>query len=319
MITQEKIVDFIRSRPGLKIPPLEKEAGIPPQTLSKALLANATNVPKKHLSAIETVLMQYGYTDTFDNGVKSAHVLSIVNHKGGVGKTTTVINLAKALSLYGLRVLMIDMDSQGNLSQCYNIHEPDIQIIDSLLSDAEIPVLPIADNLFLAPSDIRMAARESDLMNSIGSERRLTIKLNAIKDQYDYILIDCPPSLGICTTCSLVASSDCIVPIQAEASAYHGVANLLNRISDIRTFANPSLNIKGFVFTMIDKRLNLHADMMEHIKNSFQGIHVFDTIISQSKAVKESQVAKEDLFTSDPSSIPWNQYKSLATELLKLQ
>ncbi|TDB59520.1 ParA family protein [Arundinibacter roseus] len=318
MITQEKIVDFIRSRPGLKIPPLEKEAGIPPQTLSKALLANASKIPAKHLPAIEKVLRQYGYTDNFSEGHRPAQVISIVNHKGGVGKTTTVINLAKALSLYGLKVLMIDMDSQGNLSQCYNVHEPKQQVIDSLLSDANIPIVSIDDNLDLAPSDIRMAARESDLTNSIGSERRLTIKINQIRDQYDYILIDCPPSLGICTTCSLVASDGCIVPIQAEASAYHGVANLLNHISDIRTYANPILNIKGFVFTMIDKRLNLHADMMEHIKNSFKGVHIFDTVISQSKAVKESQVAKEDLFTSDPTSVPWTQYKTLATELLNL-
>ncbi|HEV7347402.1 AAA family ATPase [Telluribacter sp.] len=316
MITQEKIVEFIRSRPGLKIPPLEKEAGIPPQTLSKALLSNATNIPAKHFAAIEKVLRQYGYTDAFDTGKKPAQVISIVNHKGGVGKTTTVINLAKALSLYGLKVLMIDMDSQGNLSQCYNIHEPKQQIIDSLLTDINIPVVAIADNLDLAPSDIRMAARESDLTNAIGSERRLTIKINQIRNQYDYILIDCPPSLGICTTCSLVASDGCIVPIQAEASAYHGVSNLLNHISDIRTYANPTLNIKGFVFTMIDKRLNLHADMMEHIKSSFKGVHVFDTIISQSKVIKESQVAKEDLYTSDPSSTPWIQYKTLATELL---
>lgn len=317
MITSEEVVRFIRSRDGLNVSQIEKEAKIPAKTLSKAMLnVDPIEIPSKHLDALEVALLKYGYSE--DRNLKKAQIISIVNHKGGVGKTTTVINLAKALSLTGCKVLMVDMDSQGNLSQCYNITEPVDQVIDSLLSNSALPIQEVSGNLFITPSDIRMAAKENELANSIGAERRLLLKLEPLRSLYDFILIDCPPSLGILTNCSLVASDSCIVPIQPEASAYHGVGNLLNRISEIRTYSNPKLTIKGFVFTLIVTRLKIHSDMMDHIKGMFKGIHIFETHISQSKAIKESQVAKEDLYTFDLNSLPWTQYEKLAKELVNL-
>ncbi|WP_019991203.1 ParA family protein [Rudanella lutea] len=314
MLTHEHLIRFLRAKPAINLSQIEKEAGIPAKTLHKAL-TNQKDVPAKHLSALDEVLRQYGYTDSlFDK----ATVISIVNHKGGVGKTTTTINVGKALSLLGNRVLLVDMDSQGNLSQCYGVHEPDEQVIDALLGPSPLPLVEITENLYLAPSDIRMAYKESELANAIGADRRLTVKLEEARSYFDYILIDCPPSLGICTTCSLVASNYCVVPIQPEASAYHGVESLFNRIAEVRTYINPNLTVKGIVFTMVYKNQSVHKSMMTHIRDSYRNFNIYDTVVEVSTVIKQSQVAKEDLFTYSPKSTSWQQYNQLATEIMTL-
>lgn len=314
MLTHDKLVKFLRAKPALNLSQIEKEAGIPSKTLHKAL-TNQTDVPIKHLPALDEALRQYGYSE---NLFDKATVISIVNHKGGVGKTTTTINVGKALSLLGNKVLLVDMDSQGNLSQCFGIHEPVEQVIDSLLGNVPLPMIEIAKNLSLTPSDIRMAYKESELANVIGADRRLTIKLEEARSYFDYILIDCPPSLGICTTCSLVASNYCLVPIQPEASAYHGVESLFNRIAEIRTYINPALTVKGIVFTMVHKNQSVHKSMMIHIRDTYRNFHIYNTVVEVSTVIKQSQVAKEDLYTYSPKSASWQQYYQLATELMTL-
>lgn len=314
MLTHDKLVRFLRAKPALNLSQIEKEAGIPAKTLHKAL-TNQKDVPAKHLPTLDEAVRQYGYTDSlFDKAI----VISIVNHKGGVGKTTTTINVGKALSLLGNRVLLVDMDSQGNLSQCFGVHTPEEQVIDALLGTTPLPLLGITDQLFLAPSDIRMAYKESELGNAIGSDRRLTVKLEEARSQFDYILIDCPPSLGICTTCSLVASNYCLVPIQPEASAYHGVESLFNRIAEVRTYINPTLTVKGIVFTMVHKNQSVHKSMMTHIRESYRNFPIYETVIEVSTVIKQSQVAKEDLYTYAPKSLSWHQYYQLATEIMTL-
>ncbi|MFT4033788.1 MAG: AAA family ATPase [Siphonobacter sp.] len=314
MITHDKLFKFLQAKPALNLSQIEKEAGIPSKTLHKAL-SFQKEIPTKHLPALDQALRKYGYSETlFDK----ATIISIINHKGGVGKTTTTINVGKALSLLGHKVLLVDMDAQGNLSQCFGIHQPPEQVIDALLNNAPLPIIHITDTLYLTPSDIRMAYRESELANSIGADRRLSLKLESVKDQFDYIIIDCPPSLGICTTCSLVASNYCVVPIQPEASAYHGVESLFNRIAEVRTYINPGLNVKGIVFTMVHKNQSVHKSMMTHIRDQFKSFHIYDSIIEVSTVIKQSQVAKEDLYTYAPKSTPWLQYHNLATELMTL-
>ena len=314
MITQEKLLKFLRAKPALNLSQIEKEAKIPSKTLHKAL-ADQKDIPPKHLPFLEEAVRKYGYTnDLFDK----AKVISIVNHKGGVGKTTTTINVGKALSLLGNRVLLVDMDSQGNLSQCFGIHVPDEQVIDALLGNINLPMQEITAQLYLSPSDIRMAYRESELTNVIGADRRLSLKLEEVRDKFDYILIDCPPSLGICTTCSLVASNHCVVPIQPEASAYHGVESLFNRIAEVRTYINPMLTVKGIVFTMVHKNQSVHKSMMTHIRENYRNFHIYDSIIEVSTVIKQSQVAKEDLFSYSPKSSSWQQYHQLATEIMAL-
>lgn len=314
MLTHDKLVKFLRAKPALNLSQIEKEAGIPPRTLHKAS-TNQKEVPSKHLPALDEALRQYGYTENlFDKAI----VISIVNHKGGVGKTTTTINVGKALSLLGNKVLLVDMDSQGNLSQCFGVHEPVEQAIDSLLSVSPLPMIKIAENLYLTPSDIRMAYRESELANAIGADRRLTVKLEEARSRFDYILIDCPPSLGICTTCSLVASTYCVVPIQPEASAYHGVESLFNRIAEVRMYINPALTVKGIVFTMVHRNQSVHKNMMTHIRDIYRNFHIYGAVVDISTVIKQSQVAKEDLFSYAPKSASWQQYHQLAIEIMTL-
>jgi chromosome partitioning protein len=154
------------------------------------------------------------------------------------------------------------------------------------------------------------------LSNSMGADRRLSLKLEEVRDQFDYILIDCPPSLGICTTCSLVASNHCVVPIQPEASAYHGVESLFNRIAEVRTYLNPLLTVKGIVFTMVHKNQSVHKSMMAHIRETYRSFHIYDAIIEVSTVIKQSQVAKEDLHSYSPKSSSWHQYQQLASEIM---
>lgn len=311
MISIQQIQKFFRLKPAINVSQIEKECGMPARTLHRALSENKA-IPAKYEAILEDVIRQYGYTEaTYQN----ASILSIVNHKGGVGKTTTTINLGKALSLEGNKVLLIDMDSQGNLSQCYGIQQPEHQVIDALLEDVPLPIYSVATNLDISPSDIRMADRETELSSAVGAERRLALKVQALQKAYDYILIDCPPSLGICTISSLVASNFCIIPIQPEASAFHGVDNLFKRIKQVQSFSNPSLRVKGIVFTMVLNQ-NVHKALMEQIREKYSYFNVFETLIDSSKFIRESQVLQQDLYTYNAKSVSWEQYANLAKELI---
>jgi chromosome partitioning protein len=314
MITSELVIKFLNMKPALNRTQIEKEAGIPSRILYK-VVDGLAKLNETHLSKLEPVLRQYGYSDEL---FSKARVISIVNHKGGVGKTTSTINIGKALNLLGNRVLMIDMDSQGNLSQCFAIHSPEMQVIDSLLSKEPLPIIQIEENLNIAPSDIRMAYRELELVNSIGAEKRLHNKISPILSDFDYILIDCPPSLNILTTAALVASHECIVPMQPEASAYYGVENLFNRIMEIREHSNFSLTIKGILFTMIHKNQSVHRGMIEHIKETYGHFNIFKTQIESSTVIKQSQVAKQDLYNYSPKSLSAEQYMNVAKEVMTL-
>ncbi len=312
MLTQDLVFRFLQMKPALNHSQIEKEAGLPSKTLYKAQ-GGIINLNEKHLAKLLPVLRDYGFSEEL---FSKARVISIVNHKGGVGKTTSTINLGKALNLLGHRVLMIDMDSQGNLSQCFGVHQPEQQVIDALLDKRPLPVVEIEPKLYLSPSDIQMAYRELELINSIGSEKRLFNKISQFLDQYDFILIDCPPALNVLTTCSLVASHECLIPIQPEASAYHGVENLFNRILEIREHLNYSLRVRGIFFTMVHKNQSVHKNMMEHIRDVYGHFHIFNTQIESSTVIKQSQVAKKDLFDYSPKSTSANQYLELAQELV---
>lgn len=311
MNREAKIIAFLAKNKALNLSQVEKEAGIPSKTLHKAI-ADQQAIPHKHIEPILSVLKKYGYDE---NNLSLAEVISITNHKGGVGKTTTTINLGKALSLQNKKVLLIDMDSQGNLSQCFGIHEPEKQVIDALLDEVTFPIIPITESLFLSPSDIRMGYREMELSTVIGADRRLHLKIDELRQSFDYILIDCPPNLGICTTCSLVASNSVIVPFQPEASAYHGIESLFNRIAEVRNFINPSLTVRGIVFTMVAKNQNIHREMIDHMEEKYKRFTIFKTQIDNATVIKQSQVAKEDLYVYAPKSNSWEQYYNLSLEV----
>jgi chromosome partitioning protein len=313
MISPEKILKFIRQKPALNLTQLEKEANLPKKTLHKAIQGTLT-LNEKHCTLIEPVLRNYGYADEL---FSKAKIISIVNHKGGVGKTTTTINLGKALSLSGFKVLLVDFDSQGNTSQCFGQYSPEIQVIDAILDNVDFPILEIENNFFLSPSNIKMAYRETDLVNSIGNEKRLRNKLIQVSENFDFILIDCPPALNIFTTNALVASDMCIVPLQPEAYAFYGVENLFNRIYEIREHANNTLLVKGILFTMVSNTL-VHKQMMEFAKSQYKHIPVFNVSIERATIIQQSQVAQKDLFSYSPKSIPAQQYLELAKEFFTL-
>lgn len=310
MLSHDKSILFLRRNPALSISILEKEAGLPNSTLAKALGGDRI-LNAKHLNALYPILVKYGYNES---QYKKARVISIVNHKGGVGKTTTTINLGKALVKLGFKILLIDMDSQGNLSQSLGIDNPEKQVVDALLKNEELPVVIINENYHLSPSDLDLAYADLELVQAVGGVNQLKNRLNPLRELYDYILIDCPPALNIFTNSALVASNGCLVTLQPEVSAMKGVNNLFERISQIRERINPELVVEGIVLTMVDKRLKVHRDMIEYINQSLNNFRIYDTQIRINVALKESQISQINIFDYDNNSNGATDYMSLAKE-----
>lgn len=313
MISPDKVLKFIKQKSALNLTQLEKEANLPKKTLHKALQGTLT-LNEKHCNLLEPILRDYGYADEL---FSKAKIISMVNHKGGVGKTTSTINLGKALAVSGFKVLLIDFDSQGNTSQCFGIYAPEEQVIDAILDNKDLPIIEVAENFYVSPSNIKMAYRETDLVNSIGNEKRLRNKLNEISDRFDFILIDCPPALNIFTTNALVASDMCIVPLQPEAYAFYGVENLFNRIYEIRQHVNNTLVVKGILFTMVSNTL-VHKNMIDFVKEQYKHIPVFNVSIERATIIQQSQVAQKDLLSYAPKSAPALQYMELAKEFITI-
>ncbi|PAC26474.1 chromosome partitioning protein [Flectobacillus sp. BAB-3569] len=310
MLSNEQTVFFLRKNPALSVSILEKEAGLPTSTLAKALNGDRV-LNTKHLAALYPILIKYGYNEVQHNKAK---VISIVNHKGGVGKTTTTINLGKALSKLGFKVLLVDMDSQGNLSQSLGIDNPERQVVNALLKNEDLPVFQIAENYDLSPSDLELAFADLELVQAVGGVNQLKNKLNPLRDKYDYILIDCPPALNIFTNSALVASNSCLVTLQPEVSAMKGVNNLFERISQVRERINPELVVEGVVLTMVDKRLKVHRDMIDYVYQTLGNFKIYKTEIRSNVSVKESQISQITIFDYDQNSNGAIDYMNLAKE-----
>lgn len=310
MLSHDKSILFLRRNPALSISILEKEAGLPNSTLAKALGGDRI-LNAKHLNALYPILVKYGYNES---QYKKARVISIVNHKGGVGKTTTTINLGKALVKLGFKVLLVDMDSQGNLSQSLGIDNPEKQVVNALLKNEDLPVVVISENYHLSPSDLELAYADLELVQAVGGVNQLKNKLNPLRELYDYILIDCPPALNIFTNSALVASNGCLVTLQPEVSAMKGVNNLFERISQVRERINPELVVEGVVLTMVDKRLKVHRDMIEYVNQSLNNFKIYNTQIRINVALKESQISQINIFDYDNNSNGATDYLNLAKE-----
>jgi chromosome partitioning protein len=310
MLSHDKTILFLRRNPALSISILEKEAGLPNSTLAKALGGDRI-LNAKHLNALYPILVKYGYNES---QYKKARVISIVNHKGGVGKTTTTINLGMALVKLGFKVLLVDMDSQGNLSQSLGIDNPEKQVVNALLKNEDLPVVVIGENYHLSPSDLELAYADLELVQAVGGVNQLKNKLNPLRELYDYILIDCPPALNIFTNSALVASNGCLVTLQPEVSAMKGVNNLFERISQVRERINPELMVEGIVLTMVDKRLKVHRDMIEYVNQSLNNFKIYITQIRINVALKESQISQINIFDYDNNSNGAADYLNLAKE-----
>ena len=312
MITQEDVFAFFEKNSAIKISVVEKEAGIPASTISKAR-EGGRELNHKHLTALFPILKKYGFREGLYDQAK---IISVVNHKGGVAKTTTVINLSKALALQGKKVLMLDMDSQGNLSQIMGIDNPEKQVVHSLLKNEPLPVYNISENLDLAPSDLELAYADLELVQMMGGYNQLKNALHPVRKNYDYIFIDCPPALNIFTNSALVASSGCLITLQPEASAIKGLNNLFERVTQVQSQINYELRVEGVLFTLVDKRLKLHQDMMEEVKGELAGFRLFNSFIRLNVAIKEAQLAQEDIFSYDSQSNGAQDYMALAEEMI---
>ncbi len=247
-------------------------------------------------------------------------IIVVANQKGGVGKTTTAINLAAALAQRGSKTLLVDLDPQGNATLSFI--SPDTferSIYDVLVDpdvDAGAAVQPTPlDELDLLPATIAVAKAEAKLIGEFDSHFRLKDKLAPIKDLYDYIVIDTPPTLGILTVNALVAATHLIVPIQSSYYALEGTDDLLDTYEKIRARPNPHLEFLGVLITIHDRRTNLARDVRARIQSVF-GEKVFSTTISKSVRLEESPAYKQSIFTFAPNSTGATEYYSLSEEVI---
>ena len=247
-------------------------------------------------------------------------IIAIANQKGGVGKTTTAINLSAALAKSGKRVLLIDIDPQGNSSLTFlDPREVEYSIYE-LLTDPSIPPEAVIkrtrlDGLDILPSRISLAKFESKLIGEFDAPFRLKDRLEILHPNYDFILIDTPPTLGLITVNALVASDYLIIPIQSSYFALEGTDDLLETVEKVKARPNPRLQVLGIVITLHDKRTTLARDIFEQIKQVF-GEKVFTTVISRSIRLEESPAYKETIFTFAPQSSGAVEYSSLCQEVI---
>ena len=248
-------------------------------------------------------------------------IISVANQKGGVGKTTTTVNLSTILAKKGKKVLLIDTDPQGNATSGLGVSKDvELSVYDILIGDTEFDETlqeTAIKNLKVCPSNISLAGAEVQLVSMMSREQRLKTKLDKIKDQYDYILIDCPPSLGLVTLNAFTASDSVLIPVQCEYFALEGLGQLLNTVNLVKKHLNKNLEIEGALLTMYDARTNLSNQVVKEVKKYFED-KVYKTVIPRNVRLSEAPSYGMPITEYDPRSKGAKSYTKFAKEFLKI-
>lgn len=249
-------------------------------------------------------------------------IIAITNQKGGVGKTTTSVNLGASLAYLGKKILLIDMDAQGNATSGVGVRkgEVDQDIYDVLINEvplSEVIVDSSRANMQIAPATIQLAGAEVELTSVMAREMRLKRAVEEVKDDYDYIIIDCPPSLGHLTINAFTASHSLIIPVQCEYYALEGLSQLLNTVRLVQKHFNPDLNILGVLLTMLDGRTNLGSEVVEEVKKYFRE-KVHKTIIPRNIRLSEAPSYGKSIIDYDLKSKGAEVYLALAEEVMDI-
>lgn len=253
-------------------------------------------------------------------GASLGKIIAIANQKGGVGKTTTSVNLSACLAHLGKKVLLIDTDPQGNATSGVGVNKGDVQqcIYDILIDDVDINgvILPTkVENLEVIPATISLAGAEIELVSTISREVRMKHAIQKIKEDYDYVIIDCPPSLGLLTINALTASDSILIPVQCEYYALEGLSQLLSTIRLVQKHLNEDLMIDGVLLTMFDARTNLGIQVIEEVKKYFQD-KVYKTVIPRNVRLSEAPSHGEPIIIYDSKSRGAEMYVELAKEVV---
>ncbi|MCQ2523054.1 MAG: AAA family ATPase [Lachnospiraceae bacterium] len=247
-------------------------------------------------------------------------VIAIANQKGGVGKTTTSINLSSSLAELGKKVLVIDADPQGNTTSGYGIEKNEIEntIYELLIGDASVSeciMKDIVEGVSIIPSNVNLAAVEIELLDVKNKEYILKNEIDYIIDKYDYVIIDCPPSLSMLTINAMTTANSVLVPIQCEYYALEGLSQLIHTVNLVKERLNPSLEMEGVVFTMYDARTNLSSQVVENVKSVLKQ-RIFDTIIPRNIRLAEAPSFGMPINKYDPKSSGAESYLALAKEIV---
>ena len=248
-------------------------------------------------------------------------IIAVVNQKGGVGKTTTSINLSACIAAKGKKVLVIDIDPQGNTTSGYGIEKNELEntIYELILGDCSIEdciIKEVFPNISILPSNVNLAAAEIELIGVEKKEYILKNEVDWVKDRYDFIIIDCPPSLSLLTVNAMTTADSVLVPIQCEYYALEGLSQLIHTINLVKERLNPELDMDGVVFTMYDSRTNLSAQVVENVKNHLSQ-KVYNTLIPRNIRLAEAPSYGKPINMYDAKSAGSESYMSLADEVIR--